>query len=173
MEGWWSSDIGNLLTTNAEAVAQRLALRLVETHHLNRETQVRAWREQVHLLQTALRTFPAYWRIILEYPLLRLGRRIDAVLLSENAIIVLEFKVGATSVSNLDRQQTEDYALDLFDFHSESRSHPIVPVLVATNARVTTVDWPLLWHKVAPVFSASADTFATTCERSFLACRHH
>jgi hypothetical protein len=31
-----------------------------------------------------------------------------------HVIIVLEFKVGATSISVLDRQQTEDYALDLF-----------------------------------------------------------
>lgn len=162
MNAWWSGDIGELLTANEEAIVQRLALRLVETHYLNHDAQVRAWREQVALLRAALGNFPAHWRIILEYPLLRLGRRIDAVVLADNVIIVLEFKVGAVSVENIDRQQAEDYALDLFDFHSESRSHPIVPVLVATSARITALDWPLFWHGVAPVLTASAATLAHT-----------
>ena len=117
---------------------QRLAVRLVETHHLNRDTQLHAWRQQIALLRTALQGCPGTWRVLFEYPLLRLGRRIDAVLLTGHAIIVLEFKVGATSITVLDRQQTEDYALDLFDFHAESRAHPVVPILVATRGASST-----------------------------------
>ena len=156
MEAWWSGDASGLLAATPEIIVQRLALRLVETHHLNRDTQLHAWRQQISLLRTVLSPTHGTWRVLFEYPLLRLGRRIDTVLLTEHAILVLEFKVGATAMGILDRQQTEDYALDLFDFHAESRSHPVVPILVATLAKPPAVQWPVLWHGVAPVFAASA-----------------
>ncbi len=158
MEAWWSGDVAELLVSEPETIVQRLAVRLVETHHLNRDTQLHAWRQQISLLHTALRDMPDTWHVLFEYPLLRLGRRIDTVVLSERGILVLEFKVGATLISMLDRQQAEDYALDLYDFHAESRAHPVVPILVATQARPPSVEWPLLWHGVTPVFTASAAT---------------
>jgi hypothetical protein len=155
---WWSGDVGELLANEPEAIVQRLAVRLVEAYYLNRDTQLHAWRQQIALLRTALAGLPGTCRVLFEYPLLRLGRRIDTVLLTEGAILVLEFKVGATSISVIDRQQTEDYALDLLNFHAESRAHPVVPILVATQAKVPTVHWPLFWHGVTPVFAASAAT---------------
>src|SRR6185312_10799922 len=82
------------------------------------------------------------------------------VLLTDRAVLVLEFKTGAASFANLDRQQVEDYALDLFDFHAENRAHPVVPILVATNATPRTTNWPLLWHGVTPVLDAGATTLA-------------
>jgi hypothetical protein len=161
VQAWWSGDAAELLASEPEAIVRRLALRLVETHHLNRDTQLHAWRQQIALLRLATRGLHGTWRVLFEYPLLRLGRRIDTVLLTEAAILVLEFKVGATTISTLDRQQTEDYALDLFDFHAESRAHPVVPILVPTQAMAPAVQWPLLWHGVTPVFVASAATLGS------------
>src|SRR5208282_3768149 len=131
MRAWWSGDLTALLATPSETVVQRLAVRLVETHHLNHAAQLTAWREQVTLLQAVARGLPGEWRVLLEYPLLRLGKRIDAVLLSDRAILVLEFKTADQTL--LAREQVEDYALDLFDFHAESRAHPVVPILVVTQ----------------------------------------
>ena len=167
---WWSGDAAELLASEPETIVQRLAVRLVETHYLNRDTQLHAWRQQIVLLRTALRNCPGTWRVLFEYPLLRLGRRIDAVLLTAHAILVLEFKVGATSITTLDRQQTEDYALDLFDFHAESRAHPVVPILVATAAQPAAPEWPLLWHGVTPVFAASGTSLEPTATRYRRAC---
>ena len=150
--------MAELLAAEPEAIVQRLTVRLVETHYLNRDTQLHAWRQQIALLRTVLHDLPRTWQVLFEYPLLRLGRRIDTIVLTEAAILVLEFKVGATALTTLDRQQTEDYALDLFDFHAESRAHPVVPILVATQAKPPANQWPLLWHGVTPVFAASAIT---------------
>ncbi len=158
MQAWWSGNAAELLASEPEAIVRRLAVRLVETHHLNRDTQLHAWRQQIVLLRTALRDLPGTWRVLFEYPLLRLEPRIDTVILIGGAVLVLEFKVGATAITTLDRQQTEDYALDLFDFHAESRAHPIVPILIATQARPPAVQWPLPWHGVTPVFIAAAAT---------------
>ncbi len=156
MPAWWSADLGDFLAREPESILGALSTRLVETHPLNRATQVQAWRDQIALLRKALPGLPTTWRLLLEYPLLRLQRRIDAVLLTKHAVLVLEFKTGTEQFTNVDRQQVEDYALDLFDFHSESRAHPVIPILVATRATPRATNWPLLWHGVTPVLDAGA-----------------
>lgn len=160
MRAWWAGKVANFLHTDPNAVVAQLAVRLVETHPLNRASQLRAWWTQTELLRAALTPLQeaASWHLLLEYPLLRLGRRIDAVLLTPHAVLVLEFKVGAAAIGIAEREQVDDYALDLLDFHAGSRLHPIVPILVATAAAVPAIDWPLLWHGVVGVLPASAAT---------------
>jgi hypothetical protein len=155
MGAWWSGDAATLRRADPEAIVAHLARRLIETHALNRESQLRAWRREVDILRDVV---PGGWRVLFEYPLLRLGRRIDVVLLSDRAIFVLEFKVGAHGFAATDQRQVEDYALDLLDFHAASRGHPIVPVLVATDAPDGPAHWPLFWHGVTPVLTASTGT---------------
>lgn len=41
MAAWWSGDVAELLATEPEAIVQRLAVRLVETHHLKCPRSVR------------------------------------------------------------------------------------------------------------------------------------
>jgi len=112
----------------------------------NEPQQIRAWEITIACLRTAVCGWgtAAGWELVLEYPLLRLGRRLDAVLVTPRAIVVLEFKAGADRFNTEDRRQVEDYALDLQDFHAGSRDVPIVPVLVATAAADRPVTWPLL-----------------------------
>ncbi|MGC9270972.1 DUF2075 domain-containing protein [Acidiphilium sp.] len=152
---WWSGSAAALCAADPVTIVNHLARRLVETHMVNHETQIRAWRDQVTMLSVAMRDCPD-WFVLLEYPLLRLGRRIDAVVLSDRAIFVLEFKTEASGFTNADREQIEDYALDLFDFHAASRSHPIVPILVAGRALPTAGALPLFWHAIAPVIDVGA-----------------
>ncbi|MEJ0016261.1 MAG: DUF2075 domain-containing protein [Acetobacteraceae bacterium] len=160
MPAWWSASLVDFRAWELGAIVGVLSTRLVEAHPLNRATQVAAWRSQLSLLRQALTGFPDAWQLLLEYPLLRLGRRIDAVLLTPSAVVVIEFKVGAAAFATIDRQQVEDYALDLFDFHAESRTVPVVPVLVATSATPGAMQWPLYWHGVTPVLDAGAATLA-------------
>jgi hypothetical protein len=74
-----------------------------------------------------------------------MGKRADALLIAENIVFVIEFKVGATTHESFAFDQVEDYALDLKNFHEGSHSVPIVPVLVSTNAETQ----PLLELKFA------------------------
>ena len=158
MHAWWSGTLKELRECQPDRIVGQLATRLVEAHPLNRDTQLRAWRAEIAVLTESLAGAPAHWQLLLEYPLLRLRKRIDAVLLTEHAIFVLEFKVGSTAFSQVDREQVEDYALDLFDFHAASREHPIVPILIATSARDRPGQWPLFTVPVTPVQEATADS---------------
>lgn len=160
MWAWWSGTGSELAEADPDQVVGTLSQRLLEAHSLNHATQLMAWHRQIALLRAAMADLPGNWRVLLEYPLLRLGRRIDAVLIGESCILVLEFKVGTNPFTAPDRRQAEDYALDLLDFHAESRAHPIVPILVATGAEAGITAWPLFWHGVTPVFDANATTLA-------------
>lgn len=42
MPAWWSADLGDFLTREPETIVGALSTRLVETHPLNRATQVLA-----------------------------------------------------------------------------------------------------------------------------------
>ena len=74
------------------------------------------------------------WQLIFEFPLYRLRRRIDALILTPEAVVVLELKTGATTFDSMDRRQTEEYAQDLRDFHFGSRSSRLRPMLWALEA---------------------------------------
>lgn len=164
MRAWWSGTLECLRLADTFAILGKLSTRLVETHSINRDTQITAWREQIELLRSATMELPADFELILEYPLVRLGRRLDAILLTDAAIIVLEFKIGAKIINEIDRRQVEDYALDLQDFHSASTRHPIIPVLIASNAKVLPPDWPLWWHGVSKVLCTNATSFKSLVE---------
>ena len=162
MTAWWSGTGHSVLQTPQTAIVNALAHRLVENHRTNHDTQLRAWHAEVAILRDVVTRFPN-WHVLLEYPLLRLGRRIDAVLLADRAIIVLEFKVGATAIAQADRMQVEDYALDLVDFHAGSRRHPVIPVLVATEATPRPSTPSFAFEGMATqVIDASAATLADT-----------
>ena len=151
--------VAAFLAADAQTLVERLAFEDMQRFRRNEAQQLRAWAGSIACLRRALRDWPAAsgWQLILEYPMRRLGRRIDAVLVTPRALVVLEFKVGATSFDAAAARQVEDYALDLQDFHSASRDHPIVPVLIATEATTPLPAWPLLLAGVAPVMLAASN----------------
>ena len=58
----------------------------------------------------------------------------DAVILLDGVVFVIEYKVGTNQYHKHAIDQVLDYALDLKNFHEGSHSRTIVPVLVATAA---------------------------------------
>lgn len=109
--------------------------------------QTQAWSIIIPILQTQLkqliveRAEARDWTVLLEYPLYRLRRRIDLVILAGDVIIVVECKVGAEKFSSEDCRQVEEYALDLRDFHALSHLKRIVPVLWSTEATQSASVW--------------------------------
>lgn len=97
--------------------------------------QLAAWNEQVELLQRALAPFGDQGAVFFEFVLPRLGRRIDVLLVLQQWLVVMEFKVGETTFTASAIDQVWDYALDLKNFHETSHHAPIVPLLIATRAR--------------------------------------
>lgn len=84
--------------------------------------------------------------VCLGYRLLRLGRRIDAVVVTDRAVLALLVRPGVGRFAPADRRSIEDAALDLADFHAGSAGLPVLPVLVVPNgakpSRVRTLPLP-------------------------------
>ena len=165
MRSWISTSGAALLRDDAADWAARLAAAQSRQMHEVQPAQLESWQALIGLLQAALRQAGgASWTVLLEYDLLRLEKRIDAILLTDRAILVIEFKHRATAWLPQDSAQAEDYALDLFDFHAGSRGHPVVPILVASDAPARPESLPLLWHGVTPVLHGNAAGLAGLLE---------
>ena len=125
------SDIGSFLSRETESVFGALC----DKYHGDALTTTReAWIKEIEILQRELTPWEdTDGRIVFEYDITRLGKRIDVVLLLKGIIFCLEFKVGEASILENDVDQVLDYALDLKNFHKYSQDRVIVPVLIATK----------------------------------------
>lgn len=93
-----------------------------------------AWWQEIVIMMQVVKDLGSEGQIVFEYTIPRLGKRVDVVLLIGGIIFTIEFKVGASEFLVNDKEQVWDYALDLKNFHEESRNRVIVPILVATDA---------------------------------------
>jgi len=100
---------------------------------VNKE-QSDAWENQISELQNRLEKCGMEGDIIFEYDIVRLGKRIDVILLIRHMVFSLEFKNGKDIFTAQDAQQAEDYAIDIKNFHKESEDLYVCPILIATKA---------------------------------------
>ena len=97
---------------------------------------IASWRGELPILRRVINTTiqqnhsSSQWNLLIEYPIPRLGKRIDAILICDSVIVVLEFKSSAGSAGSA-KTQVLDYAYDLRDFHKESWEQKILPLVVA------------------------------------------
>ncbi len=97
------------------------------THNQNK-----AWEQQITILKSALHDFEG--TLFFEFSIPRMGKRVDCLLIIENVVFVIEFKVGETDYLSYNLDQVWDYSLDLKNFHQPSHTAVIVPILIATEA---------------------------------------
>jgi len=126
---WYGAVIGGFLEADPEAVLGQLT---ANSDFAVTPTQRDAWLVEIELLRSQLRCLDG--SIFLEFNIPRMGRRIDAVVVSASVVFALEFKVGEATFDRTAIDQVWDYALDLKNFHEASHDVVIVPILVATEA---------------------------------------
>jgi hypothetical protein len=135
LRAYYAAPIAEFIRKHSDAILGAMARRHdFALDHLQRG----AWLEAIAILKTELSALQS-GHLLLEYAIPRMGRRVDAVVLLNGVICVIEFKVGEDSFSAHALEQVMDYALDLKNFHSDSHHRPIVPIVVATHARATDV----------------------------------
>jgi Uncharacterized conserved protein (DUF2075) len=135
MPAYYRAALGSFIEENAATILWQLtqangAERFPLTHQ-----SIEAWRVQLPVLTAGVgelvRAFPDAhnWSILLEYPIPIVGKRVDAVLLARNVVVVIETKTGISPTSAA--RQVDDYALNLACFHEGSECRALVPLVVS------------------------------------------
>lgn len=127
---YYSNTISGFIEDESSKIHGELA-----KHHKNRsldELQINAWEKQIHILKDQLIKFEG--RIYFEFSIPRMGKRVDNILIIEDIIFIVEFKVGDGEYESYAQDQVIDYTLDMQNFHEGSHHVKLIPVLVATNA---------------------------------------
>jgi hypothetical protein len=103
-------------------------------YDLNKLTiqQSNAWKSQIKILKQTILNFNG--RIYFEFTIPRMGKRVDNILIIDNCIFVLEFKIGSDVYDKYAKDQAFDYGLDLNNFHEGSHDKIIIPILIADKA---------------------------------------
>lgn len=127
---YYSNSISNFLIESEDKILGQL----IRNHHFAAEQlQRNAWIKQVEILKTVLTPFQS-GQIYFEFTIPRMGKRVDNILIINDFVFVIEFKVGDSDFQKHSIEQTIDYCLDLQNFHEGSHHEKIVPVLICTNA---------------------------------------
>jgi len=128
---YYSAVVSDFLTQPIESI--RDALTQQHTFALE-DLQKHAWTTQIQILKQCLHDLAEDGYLLLEFSIPRMGKRVDVILLAHGIVFVLEFKIGEQHYPAHALDQALDYALDLKNFHADSHTRPIIPILVATNA---------------------------------------
>lgn len=127
---YYSEYLVNFLSTNDDEVYGKISgaydLAKLEIQQSN------AWKRQIKILKNNLLGLNG--KLYFEFNIPRMGKRVDNILIIDNCIFVIEFKVGSSSYDNHSKEQVLGYALDLNNFHEGSHNKIIIPILVAEHA---------------------------------------
>ena len=98
------------------------------------KSQQNAWERQITILKSQLAELTGY--IYFEFSIPRMGKRVDNIVILEDKIFLLEFKIGSEQYDKHAIDQVIDYALDLRNFHEGSHYANLIPVLIAEKAPI-------------------------------------
>ncbi len=132
---YYKNDIESFITKSREEIIGQITL---SNQFDSNRNQNKSWELQIYILQKALKAYSG--TIFFEFSIPRMGKRVDALIIIQNTVFVIEFKVGETKYHNINIEQVWDYALDLKNFHKPSHNALLVPVLVATEANRSYIE---------------------------------
>lgn len=148
LRSYYSASIKDFLQqSNSEIIG------IIHSNDISAETTIQqsnTWESEVQILKDQLRSFED-GRIIFEYTIPRMGKRVDVVVLYRNIVFLLEFKCGDTEYRQSTYDQVYDYALDLRNFQKESHNKLLVPIMVSTRANAVNNDIQELDRIIVPL----------------------
>jgi hypothetical protein len=132
LRSYYSATVRDFLTTPSREI-----LGVIYSNNVSAETTIQqgnTWELEIEILKNQLRGITE-GRVIFEYTVPRMGKRVDVVLLHRSVVFILEFKCGDREYKQSTYDQVYDYALDLRNFQRESHDKLLVPMIVATEAK--------------------------------------
>jgi hypothetical protein len=135
MPAYYRAPLHEFVKESASSILGKLAVANGDARFPLAPEAIEAWRLQLPILMNgcaeliaAVRTAADY-ELLLEYPIPRVGKRIDAVLLMNDVIVAIETKTGHAPTTA--ERQVDDYAIYLACFHEPSAGRTIVPLVIS------------------------------------------
>lgn len=131
LRSYYSATIAGFLRQS-----DREILGIIHANDISAETTIQqsnTWESEITILKDQLRAF-SDGRIIFEYTIPRMGKRVDTVVIYRNIVFLLEFKVGDSEYRESTYDQVYDYALDLRNFQKESHDKLLACLMISTRA---------------------------------------
>ena len=128
---YYSSAISEFIREEESSIVGKLTGS--SQHDINKKTSS-SWKEEINSLKEALKDYSGRGSIYLEYNIPRMGRRVDAIVLIDGIVFILEYKTGRQTFNQSARNQVWDYALDLKNFHADSKDRILAPIVVVPCA---------------------------------------
>lgn len=146
MPALYSSSIQEFVNANPQLLLGALTGGLADEGFDATKLTTFSWQQEISELQTALQELTASleaatgWTILLEYVLPIVGQRLDCVIIADDLIFVIEYKGGNPAGARAALRQAQEYALNLADFHEESRGRTVIPIAVGSFKTVVSID---------------------------------
>jgi hypothetical protein len=135
MPAYYRAPLGTFVTDTASSIIGALAVENRKSRFSLEPEAVEAWELQLPPLVQGCRQLiselpeAARFAILLEYPIPRVGKRIDAVILMHDVIVAIETKTGLCATTA--ERQVDDYAINLACFHEPSANRTVVPMVIS------------------------------------------
>lgn len=128
---YYNSTIFNFLNEDIDSIYGKISGK----YDLNKLAiqQSNAWKSQIKILKSQLSSFKG--NIYFEFTIPRMGKKVDNILIIDNCLFVLEFKIGSNNYEKYALDQAFDYGLDLNNFHEGSHNKNIIPILIADEGK--------------------------------------
>ena len=151
---YYSAPIKDFL---AQSTAEILGI--IHQNCISAETTIQqnnTWEQEVSILKNQLAGIDE-GRIMFEYTIPRMGRRVDVVFLHKNIVFLLEFKCGDDQYRASTVDQVYDYALDLRNFQKESHDKLIANIIISTRAPQVYINIVESDRIIEPIFCNSTN----------------
>ena len=129
---YYSKSVSEFLSENEDDILNEIEHNHSSQFRTLESQQMWAWEEEIIILKKELQNLTS-GHLIFEYTIPRMGKRVDVILIVQNLIFVIEFKIGSGEYRKNDVNQCVDYALDLKNFHEESHNCNLIPILVSSK----------------------------------------
>jgi len=146
MAALYSAPFLDFLSVNPEQILGTLTAGLAKEGFDTSKLTTVSWQQEIGELQKSLQELAillpetSQWQVLLEYVLPIVGQRVDCILLADDLIYVIEYKGGNSATARAALRQAQEYALNLVDFHEESRGRVAVPIALGIFKTLIPLD---------------------------------
>ncbi len=127
---YYSNKISGFISDNNDKILGELSR---NHNHALEDLQKDAWMIQIKILKESLSNINK-GQIYFEFIIPRMGKRVDNIILINDIVFVVEFKVNNKKFEKYAIEQVIDYSLDLRNFHEGSHYAKLIPILISTEA---------------------------------------